>query len=123
MALYNKKKRSVPLQSATTTAMTFLTRSVTAAATAAANPGLWQRYMNGLSESPYTYKGMTSGGLKALSKVTAVAVEGKQANMRQIIGTFIYGFTIDTWMNHNWYVFFLLFFLFALCTIALLLTS
>ena len=38
---------------------------------------------------------MTSGTLKALSKITAVAVQGDQANLRQILGTFVYGYTID----------------------------
>ena len=103
MIMLNKQKKQV-VETVSKTMKTFLTRSVTAATSAVTNPGLWQRYMTGLAESPYTYKGMTSGGLKALSKLTAVAINGKQANARQIIGTFVYGYTIDTWMNHNWYV-------------------
>lgn len=86
----------------------YLTRSATSAATAvAAKPGLWQRYIMGLSHSPFTYKGMTSGTLKALSKITAVAVQGDQANLRQILGTFVYGYTIDTYMCHIWYTYLL----------------
>lgn len=104
LILYNRVRKNVrPTISSTTS---FLTKSATAAVSSAvATPGLWQRYLNGLQHSPYTTKGMTSGTLKALSKITAVAVEGKQANLRQIIGTFVYGFTIDTYCCHLWYTY------------------
>ena len=103
MAYMMNRKKAEPIVNTATTAITsFLSRSVTAAATSTASLTLLQRYVQGCNESPFLYKGMTSGILKALSKITAVAVEGKQADARQIIGTFIYGFTIDTWCCHFW---------------------
>ena len=102
MIIVNNRRKASPLSTATS----FLTRSATSAASAAIkNPSLWEKYLLGLQNSPYKTKGMTSGTLKALSKVTAVAVAGKSANLRQIIGTFVYGCTIDTWMCHNWYTY------------------
>ena len=91
---------------ATSTAspVTTLRRALTSAASRA--PGLWARYLHACETNPLLTKGLTSGLIKILSKITAARLQGQRADpltLRRLAGVFVFGMFIDTPMCHYWF--------------------
>ena len=83
-------------------------RALTSASAAAAThaPGLWARYLHACETHPLTTKGLTSGLIKILSKITASRLQGGRADpltIRRLAGVFVFGLCIDTPMCHYWF--------------------
>ena len=104
------QRRAAPAKSAATIASTAsaaapaLRRALTSAMARA--PGIWARYLRACETNPLLTKGLTSGFIKILSKITAAQLQGQRADpltLRRLAGVFIFGLCVDTPMCHYWF--------------------